>query len=76
MKRRHEITAVLDEELEPVLERLGLKAKLEEHALVCAVCGDAVSLNDIGAIYSRRGKPRVVCNKDECMVEFALGGKQ
>jgi hypothetical protein len=75
-KTAREIIAVLDEELADVLERLGLKTRLDEGSLVCSACGDAVTVESIGLIYQRTGEPHVVCNKSRCMLSFALGGEQ
>lgn len=75
-KPSYEIPAVLDEELAAVLERLGLKARLDEGSLVCSACGDAVTVESIGIIYKRSGESHVACNKSECMLSVALRGEQ
>ncbi len=67
-----DITAVLDEDIPAVFERLGLKAKLERGTLKCAICSDRVTIDNLSLIFSDHGRPGLVCDKETCLLSFTF----
>ena len=72
MKKKETLKAVLDSDLDVVLERLGLLRKFDEGELKCSFCGDAVTQDNLHAIYPDRGVVKVSCSRAECVEQLLL----
>ena len=71
-ERRHSMTygtlpAVHDDDLREYLESLGLLADLEAERLRCKLCGDAVSLLNLHALFPDSGTIGVICDRADCI---------
>jgi hypothetical protein len=64
---RKELWAVHDSDVEDFLERLGLLNPIKEGKLLCAQCGQVVTLDSFGAAYPDVSEIKVVCDKLECL---------
>ena len=56
MRKKVEIKAVYDKDLQQVLANLGILDKLITGKLSCAVCGCQVDLDNLGTIFPEDGK--------------------
>mgnify|MGYP001770631222 CR=1 FL=1 len=65
------IRAIHDSDLERVLRRLGLYERVARGEFKCAVCGEAVTLENLGGVYRENGMIKFVCSKITCLVEVA-----
>jgi len=64
---RESIRAVHDDDLDAVLDRLGLGGQLRAGELKCRICGDTVSRETLQALFPDSGAIKVLCNKPSCM---------
>jgi len=67
MRKRVEVKAVYDQDLERVLANLGILDKLIAGELNCAVCGCQVDLDSLGAIFPDDDNIGVSCDNDRCI---------
>ena len=68
--RKSKIKAVYDDDLAGMLESLGVLEKIEKGELICIYCNEPVSIDNIGAIFSERGKVKFVCSKSNCLTKI------
>lgn len=61
-----DVNAIHEKDLQGFLEKLGLSKQFQEGQIKCYVCGDVLSLENLGAILSVKGEARFVCTKPEC----------
>jgi len=67
MRKRVEVKAVYDQDLEQVLASLGILDKLIEGELSCAVCGCQVDLDNLGSIFPEGDEIGISCDNDRCV---------
>ena len=67
MRKRVEVKAVYDRDLERVLANLGILDKLVAGELNCAVCGCQVDLDNLGTIFPYGDAIRVSCDNNSCV---------
>jgi len=66
------IRAIHDTDLVKVLTRLGLYEGVVEGRYRCFVCGERITLDNIGGLFkSRDGKINFVCNNMKCLMTAA-----
>jgi len=67
-KKRYEMLALHEHDLEQLLKKLGLLEEFKQGKLTCCFCGNPItSMSDIGAVLSQDGKFLVSCGKYECL---------
>ena len=71
MRRRIEVQAVWDSELERLLRSLDLFEPLVMGELRCAGCGSPVDLDNLGAIIPNKDGAKVVCDCTPCIQAFS-----
>jgi hypothetical protein len=64
------IRAVHDDDLDPVLDRLGLGSQLRAGDLKCKVCGKIVTRETLQALFPDSGTIKVLCSNPSCMKGF------
>lgn len=64
---RYKINAVLDEELENLLKSKGLLEDLENGKITCSICGETLTIRNIGAIHVLGGNVKLCCDAEECI---------
>lgn len=67
-----EIDAVLDEELDALLEQLGIRQDLDMGRCSCRICNDVVNRQNLKVIVPSGERIEFVCDKPSCMIDFAL----
>jgi len=67
MRKRVEVKAVYDQDLQQVLANLGILDKLTAGELNCAVCGCQVDLDNLGTIFPDGDEVGVSCDNDRCV---------
>jgi hypothetical protein len=67
MRKRVELKAVYDQDLERMLANLGILDKLVAGELKCAVCECQVGLDNLGAIFPDGDEVGVACDNDRCI---------
>lgn len=67
MRKRIEVKAVWDSELEQLLGNLGILESLLLGELTCAHCGRTVDLDNLGAIIPQEDKVIIVCDYTPCI---------
>ena len=67
MRKRVEVKAVYDRDLEQILANLGIMDKLITGELTCRVCGCQVDLDNLGAIFAHGEEIGVSCDNDRCI---------
>ncbi|HLA82413.1 MAG TPA: hypothetical protein VJP78_12475 [Thermoleophilia bacterium] len=70
---RESIRAVHDDDLDAVLDRLGLGGKLRAGDLKCRICGEIVTRETLQALFPDSGTIKVLCNKPSCMTGLIRG---
>ena len=73
MRKRVEVKAVWDADLEGLLESLGVLDTVRSGSATCAVCGRFLTLDDIAAIRpSGDGVVTLICDNGECISSIAV----
>jgi len=67
------IRAVHDDDLDAVLDRLGLGRHLRAGELKCKICGAIVTRETLQALFPDSGTIKVLCNNVSCMKELIRG---
>jgi len=63
------IKAIHDTDLVKILKKLGLYEGVVEGRYRCFVCGNKITLDNIGGLFkSRDGKINFVCNNTKCLM--------
>lgn len=64
------IKAIHVDDLEALLENLGLLTQIKNGTLFCGICQVPLALDKISALYTKNGTPFLVCDKDACYHEM------
>jgi hypothetical protein len=64
---RESIHAVHDDDLDAVLDRLGLGGQLRGGDLRCTICGETVTRGTLQALIPDSGAIKVLCSKPSCL---------
>ena len=75
MRKRVEVKAIYDQDLEQVLASIGILDKLIAGELNCAVCGCQVDLDNLGTIFPDNDEIGVSCDKDRCIRVITTHGE-
>jgi hypothetical protein len=68
---RHDITAILDDDLPALIEQLGLTASISSGSIKCASCHDVITLNNIAGMRKESDAIYFYCQKTVCTNLFA-----
>jgi hypothetical protein len=74
MRKRVEVKAIYDQDLERVLANLGILDKLVAGELSCAVCGCQVDLDNLGTIFPDGDEVGVSCDNNGCVRKITIRG--
>ena len=74
MRKKVEVKAVYDQDLEQLLANLGILDKLVAGDLTCAVCGCQVDLDNLGTIFPDDDKVGVSCDNSKCIRAITTRG--
>ena len=74
MRKRVELKAIYDQDLEQVLVNLGILDELVAGELTCSICGGKVDLDNLGTIFPDDEKVGVSCDNDRCVRIIATRG--
>lgn len=75
MRKRLKIKAIWDSDLENMLRSMGLLESLLEGRLHCGVCGRAINLDNLAALFPYAGNIGVACDNNKCVQTVASWGK-
>lgn len=64
------IKAVHDQDLEKLLNKLGLLEKFQQGLLKCGFCNNVVTFNNLQGIYKEGEEIKMICDKPLCYKEF------
>ena len=67
MREKLELPAVIDSELEGILEDFGLSGPLKEGRLNCIVCGKVMNWENLGGLKVSEGNLLLFCSEPECI---------
>ena len=76
MRKRVEVKAIYDEDLEQVLSNLGILDELIAGELNCAVCGCQVDLDNLGTIFPDDDGVGISCDNDRCVRTITTRGAE
>ena len=68
-----EIDAILDEEVDTFLDRLGIKKEFDAGDFRCSVCGRIITRENLKLIIPSETHFEFVCDNPVCMIRFTLG---
>jgi len=74
MRKRVEVKAIYEQDLEQVLRNLGILDKLVAGELNCAVCGCQVDLDNLGTIFPDGDEVGVSCDNNSCIRTITTRG--
>ena len=63
---KHTIKAVHDQDLELLLDGLGLTEQISEGQIECGICGTTIDMNNLLCIYPSGEMIKVCCKNREC----------
>jgi len=64
--RKHTIRAVHEQDLEVLLNSLGLSELMAKGELNCGICGSIVNLDNLLCVYPLKDEVKVCCKNPEC----------
>ena len=76
VKRKISITAVSTDNIEGILQKLGIYDEVMNKKIKCFICGKTLTINNIGGILMVDNKPVLVCDKPSCIAKAALLSKK
>jgi len=74
--KRQNIRAVHDQDLEELLSSIGVLEEMKKGAYKCDVCGDSITLDNLGAIYPTHDEIHFVCEKGICLTQSDVVGEE
>ncbi len=76
MKNKLNIPAIHDNDLNQILDELGLLSKIEKRELVCLNCSRIITLENLGGLITRKDTAEIVCNDPECIASETIKNQQ
>jgi len=67
MRKRLEVKAVWDKDLEDLLKSLGIWEQLASKELLCDACRRKIDINNFGAVFNKQGEIGVCCDNEHCV---------
>lgn len=64
---KEEVRAVHDEDLEKILEGLGILNKFKHGDLKCKFCNNTINFNNLHSIFPQSGSIKLVCDSPNCV---------
>ena len=71
MTEKNVISAVHDDDLVGFLKGLGVLAEVERGRAKCKFCREAVTLDNLAAVFPESGDVKFVCDKPGCLKKLA-----
>jgi hypothetical protein len=68
-KKKKEVKAVYDEDVEEYLANLGVINNIKEGDRRCDCCGDKINIKNLGGIKKMNGELNLFCEKIPCIKE-------
>ncbi len=68
---KERVKAVHDQDLERLLDRLGILNKFKQGKLKCKFCKAAITSENLHSIFPQSGNIKVVCDRIECVKELS-----
>ena len=72
MKKELKFKAVLESDVNELLDKLGLLELLERGKLKCAICGKRITRQNFYCIFVKEGEIRVCCNNIPCYEKVSI----
>lgn len=72
-KRKSEIKAVSNKEIESYLKSLGLLDSISSGKKRCSSCGDILDIDSVQAIIPKENEIKILCNKSSCVKKIENG---
>ncbi|MBW3590072.1 MAG: hypothetical protein KY429_11710 [Actinobacteria bacterium] len=71
MVQKHSLKAVFDDDLEGLLQSLGLLGDFKSQRIRCAFCGDVILWENLYSVFPDSGSVKVSCSKPSCVKALA-----
>ncbi len=68
--KKETISAIYEDDIQGVFEKLGLWKELKGGKIKCAVCGDIITFDNFSAMKKIDGVIKMICDKGTCFMEF------
>jgi len=72
--KKEELDFIYDEDLMPVLEKLGVKTNFTEGNIKCLFCNEVITLENLYSFFIDEGKLKMICDKEDCIKQFKAKG--
>lgn len=67
MKKNMDIPAIHDKALRKILEKYGLAAKIDNNELICSMCDNLITWENIAAVKVNGNNLEVFCDDPDCI---------
>lgn len=67
---KEKVRAVHDEDLEKILEGLGVLNKFKNGELKCKFCNTIINFSNLHSIFPQSGSIKLVCDNSDCVREL------
>ena len=64
---KEELDFLHEEDLLPILDKLGMKEQFLRGEINCAMCGTDLTTENLGSLYKEDEQIKMVCDKKECL---------
>jgi hypothetical protein len=65
--QRSTLRAVHDDDLEKVLDSLGVLGAFNQSRMRCAFCGDTITFDNLHSLFGDSGTVKASCSKPDCV---------
>lgn len=68
---KEKLKSVHDQDIDKLLQKLGILGKLNHGRLKCSFCKTVVTLENLHSLFPRSGSIKLVCDRIECIRELS-----
>jgi len=69
---KESIRAVHDQDLEKILDGLGILSKFKRGELKCKFCNNVITFGNLHSIFPQSGSIKLVCDSSNCVRELSM----
>jgi hypothetical protein len=63
---RERILAIHEDDVKLLLTKLGIIEEVSNKQIMCPICSEVITVDNVGLIYKKNGKIVITCNTSHC----------
>jgi len=69
---RQKVMAVHEDDVKELLSKLGIIDQVEHNKIKCPICGQNITVQNVGLVYKKEGKLLIACNSSICLASARM----